>query len=141
MFSLHVVMAAAKVMADSAKHIPYSTIVTAMARNGVNFGIKVSALGEKWFTGPAQKIKTVYFSPKWNDRIATPDIGDSSIVEVVGLGGLIHAASPAHGYALGFTYSESLRKTRKRMLLHDDLKVANSHPVFPRSAVLNRYRK
>ncbi len=111
MFSLHVVMAAAKVMADSAKHIPYSTIVTAMARNGVNFGIKVSALGEKWFTGPAQKIKTVYFSPKWNDQIATPDIGDSSIVEVVGLGGLIHAASPAHGYALGFTYSESLRKT------------------------------
>ncbi len=111
MFSLHVVMAAAKSMTDSAKNIPYSTIVTAMARNGVDFGIKVSALGENWFTGPAQKINTVYFSPKWNDLVATPDIGDSSIVEVVGLGGLMHAGSPAHGYALGFTYSESLRKT------------------------------
>ena len=111
MFSLHIVMAAAKSMTDSIKNIPNSSVVTTMARNGVDFGIKVSALGDKWFIGPASKINTVYFSPKWNDDVATPDIGDSSVVEVVGLGGLMHAGSPAQGYALGYTYSDSLRKT------------------------------
>ncbi len=113
MFSLHIVMAAAKSMTDSIKNIPYSTIVTVMARNGVDFGIKVSGLGERWFVGPAQKINTVFFSPNWNDSLAVPDIGDSSVVEVVGLGGLIHAASPAQGYALGFNYLDSLRKTEE----------------------------
>lgn len=113
MFALNIVMAAAKSMADTIKNIPYSSIVTTMARNGVDFGIKVSALGEKWFIGPAQKINTTYLSTKWNDNVATPDMGDSSITEVVGLGGLIHAASPSLDYALGFNYSDSLRKTEK----------------------------
>lgn len=110
-FALHVIMAAARSLVEPAKNTPFSTIVTTMARNGVEFGIKVSALGEQWFTGPAQKIQTVYFSPEWNDQDATPDIGDSSIVETVGLGGLIHAAAPAHEYALGGNYAEALRKT------------------------------
>jgi Protein of unknown function (DUF1116) len=110
-FALHVIMAAARSMVEPAKNIPYSTVVTTMARNGVEFGIKVSALGDQWFTGPAQKIKTVFFSPEWTDADATPDIGDSSIVETVGLGGLIHAASPVQEYGFGGNYADALHKT------------------------------
>lgn len=110
-FALHVIMASARCMVEPAKNIPYSTVVTTMARNGVEFGIKISALGDEWFTGPAQKIKTVFFSPEWTDADATPDIGDSSIVETVGLGGLIHAASPVEEFAFGGTYADALRKT------------------------------
>jgi hypothetical protein len=112
-FALHVAMAAARSMVEPAKNVPYSTIVTTMARNGVEFGIKVSALGDQWFTGPAQKIKTVYFSPEWTDAVATPDIGDSSIVETVGLGGMIHAASPVEEAAFGGTYADAVRKTEE----------------------------
>ncbi len=112
-FALHVIMAAARSMVDPAKNVPYSTVVTTMARNGVDFGIKISALGDTWFTGPAQPIKTVYFSPEWTDADATPDIGDSAIVETVGLGGLIHAAAPAQEAAFGGTYAEALRKTEE----------------------------
>jgi hypothetical protein len=113
MFALNIIMAAAKSIADSIKNIPYCSIITTMARNGVEFGIKVSALGERWFIGPAQKINTVYLSSTWNDDVATPDMGDSSIVEVIGLGGLIRVASPALGYSLGFDYSDSVRKTEE----------------------------
>lgn len=112
-FALHVIMAAARSMVEPAKNIPYSTVVTTMARNGVEFGIKVSALGDQWFVGPAQKINTVFFSPEWSDADATPDIGDSSIVETVGLGGLIHAASPLQEYAFGGRYADALRKTEE----------------------------
>ena len=112
-FALHIIMASARSIVDPAKNIPYSTIVTTLARNGVDFGIKVSAMGEDWFIGPAQKIRTVYFSPEWDDSVATPDIGDSSIMEVVGLGGLIHVAAPAHEHLLGGTYADAIRKTEE----------------------------
>ena len=112
-FALHINMAAARSMVDPAKNVPYSTIVTTMARNGVEFGIKVSALGDQWFTGPAQPIKTVFFSPEWTQADAAPDIGDSSIVETVGLGGLMHAGAPVQEYALGGNYDEALRKTEE----------------------------
>ncbi len=116
-FALHVIMAAGRSMVEPVKNIPYSTIVTTMARNGVEFGIKVSSLGDQWFTGPAQPIKTAYFSPEWTDSDAIPDIGDSSIVETIGLGGLIHAAAPAQDYSLGGTYSVSLAKTEEAYAL------------------------
>ncbi len=112
-FALHVIMAAGRSMVEPVKNIPYSTIVTTMARNGVEFGIKVSALGDQWFVGPAQHIHSVYFSPEWKDEDATPDIGDSSIVETIGLGGMIHVAAPGHDYGLGGTYADSLVKTEE----------------------------
>lgn len=112
-FALHVIMAAGRCMVEPAKNIPFSTVVTTMARNGVEFGIKVSALGDQWFTGPAQFINTVYFSPEWKAEDAAPDIGDSSIVETIGLGGLIHVAAPGHDYGLGGNYEDSLTKTKE----------------------------
>lgn len=110
-FGLHVIMAAAKSLLDTAKGVEYSTIVTAIARNGVELGIKVSALGDEWFTGPAGRIKTTFFSPDWTDDDAVPDLGDSSIVEGVGLGGMIHAASPAQEQLMGGSFDDAMEKT------------------------------
>ncbi|MBS1072494.1 DUF1116 domain-containing protein [Gluconobacter cerinus] len=93
-FSLCLSMAAGKAMADATKYIPYSTMVSAMCRNGVNFGIKVSGLGDQWFTAPANRIDGLYFSAEWSDNDAVPDIGDSSIMETIGLGGHVQAAAP-----------------------------------------------
>jgi hypothetical protein len=50
---LNPVMAACKVTMDAAHGIDGSTIVTAMARNGTDFGIRVSGLGDRWFVAPA----------------------------------------------------------------------------------------
>jgi len=93
-FFLHHVMAAGKAMTDAAKNIEYSTIVTAIARNGVGVGIKVSALGEQWFTGPAGEIMGLFFGTEGPED-AQGDLGDSAIAETAGLGGMAHAASPS----------------------------------------------
>ncbi len=111
-FFLHIIMAAGRAIVDPAKNIPYSTIVTTLARNGVDFGIKVSSLGEEWFTAPSPKIKTAFFSSKWDDSVATPDMGDSSITETIGLGGQVTASAVAHEHLLGGDFSTSLEKTR-----------------------------
>ncbi len=91
---LNPVMAACKAMADAAHGVEGSTIVTTMARNGTDFGIRVSGLGEQWFTAPAQIPKGLYF-PGYGDEDANPDIGDSTITETAGIGGFAMAAAPA----------------------------------------------
>jgi hypothetical protein len=93
-FFLNVAMAAGKAMADPAGGVAGSTLVTAMARNGTDFGIRVSGHGERWFTAPVTMPVGLYF-PGHGAGDANPDMGDSAIVETVGLGGGAMAASPA----------------------------------------------
>jgi hypothetical protein len=81
-------------MADAAHGVAGSTVVTAMARNGTDFGIRVSGLGDGWFTAPAQVPDGLYFSG-FSSADANPDIGDSTITETAGLGGFAMAAAPA----------------------------------------------
>lgn len=87
-------MAMCKAMADAAHNIPGSTIVTAMARNGTDFGIRVSGLGDRWFTAPAEVPRGVYF-PGFEADDASRDIGDSVITETAGIGHFAAAAAPA----------------------------------------------
>jgi hypothetical protein len=91
---LNPVMAACKAMTDAAHGVEGSTIVTAMARNGTDFGIRVSGLGETWFTAPAQIPDGLYF-PGFSSEDANADIGDSTITETAGIGGFAMAAAPA----------------------------------------------
>jgi hypothetical protein len=91
---LNPVMAACKTMTDAGHNVEGSTIVTVMARNGTDFGIRVSGLGDRWFTGPAGKVKALYF-PGFTENDANPDIGDSTITETAGIGGFAMAAAPA----------------------------------------------
>lgn len=91
---LNPVMAAAKAMADAAHGIEESTLVTAMARNGTEFGIRVSGLGDRWFTAPAPTPDGLYFSG-FSAADANPDIGDSTITETAGFGAFAMAAAPA----------------------------------------------
>jgi len=112
-FFLCLAMAACKATMDAAREIEYSTLVTAMARNGVEFGIKVSGLGNnKWFTGPAGIIKGLYF-PGFASRDANPDMGDSAITETAGVGGFALANSPAILSLVGGTAEDSLKYTRQ----------------------------
>ena len=93
-FFLNFAMAANKACADAAHGIEYSTMVTAMARNGVNIGIRVSGLGDRWFTAPAAEVAGAYF-PGFTAEDANKDIGDSAIMETGGIGGMAIATAPA----------------------------------------------
>ena len=93
-FFLNLAMAAAKASADPCLDIAGSTMVATMARNGTDFGIRVAGLGERWFTAPVSTPEGLYF-PGFTAADANPDMGDSAIVETVGLGAFAMAASPA----------------------------------------------
>lgn len=93
-FFLNLAMAAGKSIMDPARGIEYSSLVTAMSRNGTNFGIRVSGLGDRWFEAPVEMPVGLYF-PGYSAKDANPDIGDSTIVETFGIGGFAMAAAPA----------------------------------------------
>jgi hypothetical protein len=91
---LNPVMAACKAMADASHGVEGSTVVSTMARNGTDFGIRVSGLGGRWFTAPAAAPDGLYF-PGYTHADANPDIGDSTITETAGIGAFAMAAAPA----------------------------------------------
>ncbi len=93
-FFLNVGMAMGKSITDPVRGIKGSTIVTAMCRNGTDFGIRVSGTGDQWFTAPVEMPVGLYF-PGYSEKDANPDMGDSAIVETIGLGGFAMGASPA----------------------------------------------
>ena len=91
---LNPVMAACKGMVDAARGIEGSTIVSVMARNGTDFGIRVSGLGDHWFTAPVTIPQGLYF-PGFTAEDSSGDIGDSTITETAGIGGFAMASAPA----------------------------------------------
>ncbi|MCC5911404.1 MAG: DUF1116 domain-containing protein [Clostridiaceae bacterium] len=94
LFNLNALMASCKATMDAAHGIEGSTLVTVMARNGTEFGIRVSGLGDRWFTGPVQQPDGLYFSG-YTAEDANGDIGDSTITETSGIGAFAMASAPA----------------------------------------------
>ncbi len=107
----NLMMGACKVMMDVARNIKYSTIVTAMARNGVEFGIQVSGLGDQWFTGPAGVIRGFAF-PGFKQEDSTLDIGDSAISESRGFGATAMPASPSLAKLMGEGLQSAVNHTK-----------------------------
>ncbi|MDE0174583.1 MAG: DUF1116 domain-containing protein [Defluviicoccus sp.] len=111
-FFLNVAMAMGKAIMDPVRGIEGSSVVTAMSRNGTMFGIRVSGLGDRWFAAPVEMPRGLYF-PGFSEDDANPDIGDSTIVETVGLGGFAMAAAPAvAGFVGAGTAADALNYTR-----------------------------
>ena len=105
-------MAACKAAMDAAHGVPRSSLVTTMARNGTEFGIRVSGLGDRWFTGPSGTPVGLYF-PGFTAEDANPDMGDSAITETAGLGGFAMAGAPAIVQFVGGTPADALAYTRR----------------------------
>ncbi len=107
---LNPVMAGCKTMAQAGHGVEGSTIVTVMARNGTDWGIRVSGMGDQWFTAPSPKVKSLYF-PGYGDDDACPDIGDSVITETAGIGGFAMATAPALVTFIGGTPRDAINTT------------------------------
>jgi hypothetical protein len=104
---LGLAMASGKAIADPAHGIEYSTIVTAMARNGTEFGIRVSGLGDEWFTAPAPVVDGLYL-PGFTASDAGVDMGDSAITETVGWGAFVIGGAPGILSLVGGTPEEAI---------------------------------
>ena len=123
-FFLNIAMAAGKVATDPLSGVTGATVVRTMARNGTEFGIRVAG-DARWFVAPAGTPEGLFF-PGFGPGDANPDLGDSAIVETIGLGGLAMAASPAVARFVGAGgLAEALRITEEMREITLD-----EHPYF-----------
>jgi len=111
-FTLNLTMPAGKCALDAAAGIEGSSLVTAMARNGTEFGVRISGTGDRWFTAPAPMVEGLYL-PGFSAGDAAPDIGDSAIAETAGYGGFAMAAAPAIVQFVGGSPEQALETTRR----------------------------
>ena len=112
LFFLNIAMPMAKSITDPAMGIEGSSVVTTMARNGTEFGIRVSGTGDDWFTAPCEMPEGMYL-PGFTEADANPDLGDSTITETIGLGSFAMATSPAVAGFLGAgSAADALNYTR-----------------------------
>ena len=111
-FFLNLSMAACKASLDAAHGVAGSTVVTAMSRNGVDFGVRLSGTGDAWYMAPVGVPDGLYF-PGYGPEDANPDLGDSAITETCGIGGFAMAAAPAIVRFVGGTAADALNYTRE----------------------------
>ncbi len=111
-FTLNLTMPAGKCALDAAAGVEGSSLVTVMARNGTEFGIRVSGTGDRWFTAPAPIVDGLYL-PGYGPDDAAPDISDSAITETAGYGGFAMAAAPAIVQFVGGSPERALETTRR----------------------------
>ena len=109
-FFLNLSMPAGKAALEPAEGMAGSSIVTVMARNGTDFGIRLGSMAGRWFTAPAGRVQGLYF-PGYSEADANPDIGDSTITETAGYGGFAMAAAPAITQFVGGTPQMALEAT------------------------------
>jgi len=125
--ALNLVMAAAKAMTLAAHNIKYSTVVTALTRNGTDAAIWVSGLDQEWFVAPAPVPKGVWF-PGYSEKDANPDIGDSAITETAGFGGFAMAAAPSIVSWVGGSVAYAIENTQK---MYEITQTKNSNFLIP----------
>jgi hypothetical protein len=121
---LNPVMAGCKAMSEAAHGVEGSTVVTTMARNGTDFGIRVSGLGDQWFTGPAGVPDGLYF-PGFTSADANADSGDSTITETAGIGAFAMAAAPAIVNFISGTPQDAINATLEMYEI-----TLGEHPAF-----------
>src|SRR5262249_11230325 len=124
-FFLNIAMAAGESMGEPASGVAEATGVTVLARHGTGFGIRVAGCGERWFTAPVNMPKGLCF-PGFGAEDANPDMGDSAIVETIGLGALAMVAAPAVARFLG------AGGTAEAAAMTDEMReiCAGEHPHF-----------
>jgi hypothetical protein len=111
LFFLNVVMAGANAATEWAAEVGGASIVTGMARNGSTFGIRLGALGDRWFVAPSPQVEDALFHADFGADDGAPDIGDSAVLELVGVGGAAAAASPAVATFVGGRMADAVERT------------------------------
>lgn len=123
-FFVNISMAACKAMTSAIEYIPGSSLVSVMARNGTDFGIRVSGLGNQWFTAPCERIHGILFEG-FNEEDGNSDLGDSSITETAGIGAFAMASAPAISRYIGGTPREMIEHTLEMYQI-----TYGEHPFF-----------
>jgi len=117
-------LAASRLALDAGHGVEGSSLVTAVGANGRDCGIKVSGLGDEWFTAPAEVPEGVFLEG-FGPADAGPGCGDSLAVECAGLGATVLSAAPALWPLVGADEARA-----RRIFEETELIALGEHPHY-----------
>ncbi len=119
-------MAAVRCLLDAPRGVAGAGLCTAFGGNGAAFGIEVAGLPGRWFAAPAAP-PAGRLRPPHRPETCLGAIGDSALVEALGLGAMAQSYCPAmQELHAGFSPPD-LHELPGRML-------SSPHPAMPASA-------
>jgi hypothetical protein len=110
---LSLAMAAARALTAWAGQVEFGSIITGMSRNGTDFAAWLAGPDAEWQYSESPLVGSALYQPGRGDADAAPDIGDSSVLELIGLGGACAAGSPAVAQLVGGTMADAARLTEQ----------------------------
>ncbi len=110
-FFLNLTMAAAKCASLAASGVRGSSVVVLMARNGTEMGLQLSGLPGRWFRARAAPVQDALLREGYTEDDAARDIGDSAVIECIGLGGMALAAAPTVASFFGGRAADAAART------------------------------
>ncbi len=110
-FFLNLTMAAAKCASLATANCTGSSIVSLISRNGTDVGLQLAGMPGRWFVAEAAPVADVLLREGFTEADAARDIGDSAVIECVGLGGMALAAAPAVAAFFGGDAAAAARRT------------------------------
>ncbi|MBV9416915.1 MAG: DUF1116 domain-containing protein [Solirubrobacterales bacterium] len=110
-FFLTLTMAAAKCASLAAAGVPGSSVVNLIARNGTDMALQIAGLPGRWFGAPAAPVQDALLRDGYEEADAARDIGDSAVIECIGLGGMAVAAAPAVAAFFGGGAADAATRT------------------------------
>ncbi|MEP6816549.1 MAG: DUF1116 domain-containing protein [Marmoricola sp.] len=108
---LSLAMASARALTTWAAQVEGSSVVIGMSRNGTDFAAWLGDDGTATQLVPAPMVGRALYQPGRSEADAAPDIGDSAVLELVGLGGAAAAGSPAVAQMVGGTMAHAVELT------------------------------
>jgi Protein of unknown function (DUF1116) len=112
LFFLNVAMAAGRALTGWAMEVAHSSIVTTMTRNGTDFAVALAG-SPSWHLAPAPAVGQALYYADHGPESAAPDVGDSAVLELVGLGAAAAAGSPAVAAFVGGTMADARATTEE----------------------------
>jgi hypothetical protein len=129
LFFLTIGMAGARAVLGWAGEVPESSVVTSMSRNGTDYAVGLAG-GDRWFLAPAPEVGDGLYYAGFGPDSGAPDVGDSAVLELVGLGGAAAGASPAVAAFVGGTMADAARVTEDMALVCAGLSSRFKVPVL-----------
>jgi hypothetical protein len=110
-FFLTLTMAAAKCASLAGAGLRGSSVVNLITRNGTDMALQIAGLPGRWFKAPAAPVQDALLREGYADSDAALDIGDSAVIECIGLGGMAVAAAPAVAAFFGGGAADAIART------------------------------
>ena len=112
-----------------------------ISRNGTDVGVQLSSMPGRWFIADSPPVSDALLREGYEESDKAKDIGDSAVIECIGLGGMAVGAAPAVAAFFGGDAADAIARTERMREICAGALDALHDPVDGLRADAGRHRR